>query len=81
MSSNTDGDEFLTRPSIQLVTVEANVILEPKTSTDSAMTERMPPGLATRQMMTSKWTKRMAGSRMLACYQNVQIALDLGKIP
>jgi hypothetical protein len=62
MSSNTDGDEFLTRPSIQLVTVEANVILEPKTSTDSAMTERMPPGLATRQMMTSKWTKRMAGS-------------------
>jgi hypothetical protein len=43
------------------------------------MTERMPPGLASRQMMTSKWTKRMARSRMLACYQNVQIALDLGK--
>jgi hypothetical protein len=31
------------------------------------------------QMMTTKWTKRMARSRMLACYQNVQIALDLGK--
>jgi hypothetical protein len=43
------------------------------------MTERMPPGLASRQMMTTKWTKRMARSRMLACYQNVQIALDLGK--
>src|SRR5262249_55922537 len=43
------------------------------------MTERMPPGLANRQMTTSKWTKRMARSRMPACYQNVQIALDSGK--
>src|SRR5262245_35880901 len=43
------------------------------------MTERMPPGLATRKIMTSKWMRRIATSRMLRCYQNSKTASEFGQ--
>ena len=39
---------------------------------DSAITERAPPGLKSRQMVTMTWTKRMIRSRIPAFYQEGQ---------